>query len=104
MHDNIGQFGDPANVTILGESGGGWKVSVLMAMPAAEGLFHKAIVESGSQLRVLSPEVADSAATKFLGQSLEHFFRIAPRPRSQLSRSFFRLAPQPFRLRWPYRA
>lgn len=69
VRDNIGQFGgDPANVTIFGESGGGWKVSVLMALRAAEGLFHKAIVESGSQLRALSPEAADSTTRKFLGQ------------------------------------
>jgi para-nitrobenzyl esterase len=46
---NIAQFGgDPANVTIFGQSGGGGKVSTLMAAPSAKGLFHKAIVQSGS--------------------------------------------------------
>jgi para-nitrobenzyl esterase len=46
---NIDQFGgDPSNVTIFGESGGGAKVLTLMATPAAKGLFHKAIVESGA--------------------------------------------------------
>ena len=53
VHDNIAAFGgDPGNVTIFGESGGGGKVTALLAMPAAKGLFHKAIVESGSFLRM----------------------------------------------------
>ena len=46
---NIANFGgDPDNVTIFGQSGGGTKVNTLMAMPAAKGLFHKAVNESGS--------------------------------------------------------
>lgn len=46
--DNIGEFGgDPGNVTIFGESAGGANVLALMASPFAEGLFHKAIVQSG---------------------------------------------------------
>lgn len=62
VHDNIGQFGgDPGNVTIFGQSGGGAKVSTLMAMPAAKGLFHKAIVQSGSMLRARTPEEASAA-------------------------------------------
>lgn len=48
VRDNIGAFGgDPSNVTIVGQSGGGAKVTNLMAMPAARGLFHKAIAQSG---------------------------------------------------------
>jgi para-nitrobenzyl esterase len=67
VRDNIAHFGgDPNNVTIFGESGGGGKVSVLMAMPPAKGLFHKAIVESGSTLRVSTPDEADAAARKYL--------------------------------------
>jgi len=51
VHDNIASFGgNPGNVTIFGESGGGRKVAMLMAMPAAKGLFHKAIIQSGSGL------------------------------------------------------
>ena len=51
MQENIAAFGgDPDNVTIFGESGGGTKVISLMASPLAEGLFHRAIVESGSAL------------------------------------------------------
>ena len=66
---NIAQLGgDPANVTIFGESGGGFEVSVLMAMPVAEGLFHKAIVESGSQLCAISPEEADRETRRFLAE------------------------------------
>ncbi len=46
---NIANFGgDPNNVTVFGQSGGGAKVNTLMAMPAAKGLFHKAVNESGS--------------------------------------------------------
>ena len=59
---NIANFGgDPSNVTIYGESGGGWKVSLLMAMPGATGLFHKAIIQSGPGLRGARKE--DSAKT-----------------------------------------
>ena len=48
VRDNIAAFGgDPANVTIAGESGGGSKVSTLLATPAANGLFQKAIIQSG---------------------------------------------------------
>jgi len=57
VRDNIGNFGgDASNVTIFGQSGGGGKVGALMAMPAAQGLFHRAIVQSGSFLRALVPE------------------------------------------------
>lgn len=52
VHDNIANFGgDPDCVTIGGQSGGGGKVSTVMMMPAAEGLFHRAIVQSGSFAR-----------------------------------------------------
>ncbi|MEJ2009711.1 MAG: carboxylesterase/lipase family protein [Acidobacteriota bacterium] len=49
---NISNFGgDPNKVLIFGQSGGGGKVSTLMAMPSAQGLFHRGVVESGSMLR-----------------------------------------------------
>ena len=52
VRDNISAFGgDPGNVTIFGQSGGGGKVSTLMAMPAAQGLFHRAIAESGTAIK-----------------------------------------------------
>jgi para-nitrobenzyl esterase len=51
VKDNIAQFGgDPDNVTIFGQSGGGGKVTCMMNTPKAKGLFHKAIVESGSYI------------------------------------------------------
>lgn len=52
--------GDHCNVTIFGESGGGAKVSYLMAMKKARGLFHRAIVQSGPGVRALPPERAAS--------------------------------------------
>jgi para-nitrobenzyl esterase len=51
IQKNIAAFGgDPDNVTIFGESGGGAKVSVMMSSPLAKGLFHRAICESGKRL------------------------------------------------------
>ena len=51
VQKNVARFGgDPANVTIFGESGGGAKVSLLLAMPGAKGLYHKAIIQSGAAL------------------------------------------------------
>ena len=48
VHDNIANFGgDPSNVTVMGQSGGGSKVCLLAAIPAAKGLFHKAVALSG---------------------------------------------------------
>jgi len=57
VRDNIANFGgDPANVTVFGQSGGGGKVTALMAMPQAAGLFHRAIVQSGSMLHMPGPD------------------------------------------------
>ncbi len=54
VNKNIESFGgDARNVTIFGQSGGGGKVSTLLATPSARGLFHKAIVQSGSMLRTM---------------------------------------------------
>jgi para-nitrobenzyl esterase len=67
IRDNIEAFGgDPGNVTIFGQSGGGQKVNILMAMPAAKGLFHRAIVESGHCLKAKTVEAANSIARDFL--------------------------------------
>lgn len=81
VRDNIAAFGgDPDNVTIFGESGGGAKVSTLLAMPSAHGLFHRAIVQSGPGLRVMPREKATEHAERLL-RALE----IAPGNREQLS-------------------
>lgn len=54
---NIEKFGgDPSDVTIVGESGGGGKVGTLMCMPPAKGLFHKAIIQSGTLLNTMTKE------------------------------------------------
>ena len=59
VRENIAQFGgDPNVVTIFGQSGGGRKVSTLMSMPAAQGLYHRAIIESGAVLRLTTKEDA----------------------------------------------
>jgi para-nitrobenzyl esterase len=57
VHTHIAVFGgDPGNVTIFGQSGGGGKVAALMAMPGAKGLFHRAIIQSGPFLKALNPD------------------------------------------------
>ncbi len=67
VRDNIAAFGgDPANVTIFGESGGGAKVSMLQAMPGAHGLFHRAIIQSGPGLRAVSTAAATRNAKSVL--------------------------------------
>ncbi|MGP1991222.1 carboxylesterase/lipase family protein [Zobellia laminariae] len=64
VRDNISNFGgDPNNVTIFGQSGGGAKVNTLMAMPKAKGLFHKAVNQSGSfRTALLEKEVTQNIA------------------------------------------
>jgi para-nitrobenzyl esterase len=69
VRDNIAAFGgDPGNVTIFGQSGGGGKVSSLMAMPAARGLFKRAIVQSGAAVKGISREAATENAEKYLAR------------------------------------
>lgn len=69
VRDNIAQFGgDPGNVTIFGESGGGAKVSVLMALPAAKGLFHKAIVQSGPAVQMATRADGTNTARQLLAE------------------------------------
>jgi para-nitrobenzyl esterase len=69
VRDNIAAFGgDPGNVTIMGESGGGSKVSTLLAMPAAAGLFHKAVVQSGPGLTAVPAEAATRYARAVLAE------------------------------------
>ncbi len=69
VHDNISNFGgDPGNVTIFGQSGGGAKVSTLLAMPAAKGLFHRAVIESGASLRGIPREAANKSTEAFLAK------------------------------------
>jgi para-nitrobenzyl esterase len=67
VRNNIEAFGgDPGNVMIMGQSGGGQKVSILMAMPSAKGLFHKAAIQSGPNLALGRPGPAAGAAKRLL--------------------------------------
>jgi para-nitrobenzyl esterase len=67
VRDNIERFGgDPGNVTIFGQSGGGGKVSALLATPAAHGLLHRAIVMSGAAIRLVERERAAKLAETVL--------------------------------------
>jgi para-nitrobenzyl esterase len=63
--DNIQGFGgDPGNVTVFGESGGASKIAALLAMRAARGLFHKAIIQSSAGgMQLATPEETDRLAT-----------------------------------------
>jgi para-nitrobenzyl esterase len=67
VRDNIAQFGgDPDNVMVFGESGGGMKIATLMAMPAAKGLFHRAVIESAPRNLRRTPEMATAVTRKIL--------------------------------------
>ena len=70
VRDNIANFGgDPNNVTIFGQSGGGAKVNTLMAMPSAKGLFHKAINQSGAfRGNILGKSVTQQISAEVLNE------------------------------------
>jgi para-nitrobenzyl esterase len=69
VRDNIAHFGgDPGNVLIFGQSGGGGKVSTLLSMPMAKGLFHKAVVQSGSTLRLGDLASSEKLAGEVIAQ------------------------------------
>ncbi|HMG35873.1 MAG TPA: carboxylesterase/lipase family protein [Blastocatellia bacterium] len=69
IREHIDSFGgDPNNVMIFGQSGGGAKTSTLLAMPSAKGLFHRAAIQSGSALRLTPRETATRSAQRLLDQ------------------------------------
>ncbi|MCP4036306.1 MAG: carboxylesterase family protein [bacterium] len=69
VRDNVEAFGgDPENVTIFGESAGGMSVSTLLGTPAARGLFHRAIAQSGAAHNVSSRQQASHVAECFLDE------------------------------------
>ncbi len=70
IRDNISNFGgDPGNVTIMGQSGGGAKVCTLTAMPSAKGLFGKAVALSGTGLRVGEKENSEKLASYIMKEA-----------------------------------
>jgi para-nitrobenzyl esterase len=91
VRDNIAEFGgDPGNVLIFGQSGGGSKVSSLMVMPGAAGLFHRAVVQSGSAIRSTTVDAAQASTARVmralnLPVSAEGVARLKAMPRTQLS-------------------
>jgi len=69
IHKNIELFGgDPNNITVFGESGGGGKVGTLLCMPEAKELFHKAIILSGTILNVNTKEMTESLGKAVLAE------------------------------------
>ena len=93
VRDNIQNFGgDPACVTVFGESGGGRKVGTLLAMPEAKGLFSRAIIQSGPSWRAVTREHADEVRATILEElqlaagDLEGLRRA---PAAELLRAYF---------------
>jgi para-nitrobenzyl esterase len=69
VRDNIENFGgDPDRVTIFGQSGGAGKTTTLMAMPSAQGLFHRSIAQSGSAMRGTPASEASEGAERLLAK------------------------------------
>ncbi|MDE6994395.1 MAG: carboxylesterase family protein [Lachnospiraceae bacterium] len=93
IHDNIAAFGgDPDNVTIMGQSGGGGKVNALLQTPSADGLYHKAVIQSGlfSGSKDLLPEQSKAlgrAVAAELGLTKETIREIESIPYYKLARA-----------------
>ena len=93
IRDNIDGFGgNPGNVTIFGQSGGGGKTTTAMAMPSAKGLFHRSIAQSGSAFRGTPGSDATEAAERFLarlGLGTDQLDQLRRMPWRQLQEAFF---------------
>ena len=105
VHDNVERFGgDPGNVTIFGESGGGGKVSVLLAMPSARGLFHRAVIQSGATIRVSTRKRANAlaeAVLKELGIGRTECERLQEMPADRLAAAITPASRAVGRTCWP---
>ena len=97
VRDNIENFGgDAGRITIFGESGGGSKVSHLLAMPSAKGLFHRAVIQSGPGLRGIEPKEASERTNRLLfelGIKKNKLERLLPMPARQLLEAGNRMPP-----------
>ena len=106
VRENVANFGgDPGKVTIFGQSGGGGKVSALLAMPAAKGLFQRAIVMSGAGIRMAEHERATKLANAVLGEvglTANEFDKLQALPVERLLAAIEpaqkKLGPAPFKL------
>lgn len=100
IKENIAAFGgDPGNVTIFGQSGGGTKVSALLQMPEADGLFHKGIIMSGVAGELMTFSEGDSrpivqAVLEELGLTEENIETLETVPYSRLAEAYNRVSPQ----------
>jgi para-nitrobenzyl esterase len=99
VRDNITRFGgDPNRVTIFGQSGGGGKVGLLMGMPPAKGLFHRAIIQSGSFPGAATMEASSIMAEKLLKKlnlDASQVEKIHDVPVEQLASASENLGPMP---------
>lgn len=99
VRDNIAQFGgDPGNVMVFGESGGGQKTNALLSMPKAQGLFHRAGIESGQVLRANTRDRANQSAKALmdeLGISKDRVDEMQTIPMALLLNAWFNLAQRP---------
>jgi para-nitrobenzyl esterase len=112
VRDNIERFGgDPGQVTIFGESGGGGKVCTLLTMPAARGLFHRAIVQSGAAVRLRERDRAvrlSEAVLKQVGLTSKQLDRLQALPIAALlaavgpAQKAIGPAPSPLFDRYPF--
>lgn len=99
IRDNIARFGgDPDNVTLFGQSGGGMKVTVLMQTPEADGLFHKGIIQSGVLDEFGNPEKTDAAPLveallEELGLSVSEIEQLETIPYADLAKAYNKVAP-----------
>jgi len=93
VRDNIENFGgDPNNVMIFGESGGGRKVGTLLAMPDAKGLFHRAVIQSGPTIKVITRDDANFAAQAVLDElqlAKQDFRKLQELPLDKLMPAYF---------------
>ena len=101
IHDNIAVFGgDPENVTIFGQSGGGMKVADLMQIPAADGLFHKGLIMSGVADKTLlsacvgTGEEIVGAMLAELGWTGDDVEKLETLPYAQLVRVYTKVMPK----------